>query len=283
MRNNAQLFPTGAFTSFRQASPHPGAGDVLVGAVFAGASALAAPLAALDTLLRPTRTKLVRAQLFRAHEGRTSGSSELDSIWFTRIAREGLRILLALGFADAVLRRVDLASDARVRGGNCVYAIYHTPWGRVLALWFARRPDGVLYSAGRWRERSGRAHVPCTWRGLRDLVLRIRDGSSAAVTADHFGSASARTAAASLLAREVHVSTGVARIAVAAGVPIVPVITRYRAGRLLVALGSEIDVQPSTVADATRRMTAVFDTELRRDPSGWENAHRFLSAACTAT
>ncbi|MBA3579356.1 MAG: hypothetical protein H0W42_05155 [Gemmatimonadaceae bacterium] len=279
MRNDAQLFPANVFTSFRQASAHPGAGDALVSAVFAGASALAAPLAALDELLRPARTKRVRAQLFRAHEGRTSGSHELASIWFTRIAREGLRILLALGFAGAVLRRVEIASDGRTRGGNCVYAIYHTPWGRVLALWLGRQPNGVLFSARRWLDRAGKAHVPCTWRGLRELVVRIREGSSAAVTADHFGNAGSHTTAVTLLARDVQMSTGIARIAVAANVPIVPVITRYRAGRLQIALGSEIDVQPLTVADATRRMTAVFDAELRRDPSGWEHTHRFLSRA----
>lgn len=279
MRNDAQIFPAGVFTSFPQTYADRGAGDALVSAVFAGASALAAPLAALDELLRPARTKSVRAQLFRAHEGRTSGSPELDSIWFTRIAREGLRILLALGFADAVLRRVELASDGRTRGGNCVYAVYHTPWGRVLALWLSRQPNGVLYSARRWLDRAGKAHVACTWRGLRELVVRIRDGSSAAVTADHFGIAGSHTTAVTLLGRDVHVSTGIARIAVAANVPIVPVMTRYRAGRLHIALGAEIDVQPCTIADATRRMTAVFDAELRRDPSGWEHAHRFLSRA----
>jgi lauroyl/myristoyl acyltransferase len=148
----------------------------------------------------------------------------------------------------------------------------------VLALWMARQSHGVLLSAQRWMERAGRAHVPCTWRGMRGLVDRVRRGRAAAVTADHFGAAGGRTTAASLLGRDVNVSTGVARIALAAGVPIVPVMTRYRRGKLRVVVCDPIPVHRSSVEAATRRMTSVFDAELRRDPSGWENVHRFLSS-----
>ena len=251
--------------------------DSIVGGVFAASTGLAAPLARLDAVLRPRRTAYARAALSQAHDGGTDGTAELRAIWFTRIAREGLRILLALGFADAVLRRVHVAGGVGALRGNCVYAIYHTPWGRVLALWLARQSDGVLLSAQRWVERAGRAHVPCTWRGMRGLVNRIRHGCPAAVTADHFGSAGIRTTSASLLGRDVNVSTGVARIALAAGAPIVPVMTRHGGGKLRVVVGAPIPVQRGEVEAATRRMTSVFDAELRRDPSGWEKAHRFLS------
>jgi hypothetical protein len=253
-------------------------GDSLVGGVFAAATFLAPPLAILDGMLRPKRTARARAALSRAHAGRTDGSAELEAIWFARSAREGLRLLLILGFADAVLRRVEVTGISPASGGNCVYAIYHTPWGRVLALWMERRTDGVLLSAQRWLKRAGRAHMPCTWRGLRELVDRISHGGSAAVTTDHFGPAGHHTTPALLLGRAVHVSTGVARIAAAAGVPIVPVVTRYRAGKLHVAFDAAIAVDEMGPASATRRVIAAFDAELRRDPSGWEHAHRFLSA-----
>ncbi|MEX0908402.1 MAG: hypothetical protein WDZ58_01455, partial [Gemmatimonadaceae bacterium] len=192
--------------------------DSIVGGMFAAATSLAAPLAKLDTMLRPRRTARARAALSRARDGRTDGSVELRAIWFTRIAREGLRILLWLGLADAVLRRVEVTGGVSALRGNCVYAIYHTPWGRVLAHWMARQSHGVVLSAQRWMERAGSAHVPCTWRGMRGLVDRVRRGRAAAVTADHFGAAGGRTTAASLLGRDVNVSTGVARIALAAGV-----------------------------------------------------------------
>lgn len=251
--------------------------DALVGAMLVMADRLARPAAVVDELLRPRRSARARERLCSLHRGTTDGSAELRAIWFARLAREGFRVLLTLGFAEAVLRRVVVAAPARL-SGSCVYAIYHTPWGRVLALWMARRSDAVVLSAQRWLDRAGKAHVPCTWRGLRELVRRIQAGSSAAVTADHFDSLADHSATASFLGREVELSTGVARIAAAAGVPIVPVVTRYRDGRVEVTLGQEIIVSKSSVADATRRVAAEFDAELRRDPSSWEQAHRFLSA-----
>ena len=282
MRSVAQAIAPAVFALPRQRLAAAVA-DSIVGGMFAAATALAAPMAKLDSLLRPGRTARARVALSAAHAGRTDGSAELRAIWFARIAREGLRILLALGFADAVLRRVEVTGGSSALGGNCVYAIYHTPWGRVLALWMARRSHGVLLSAQRWMERAERAHVPCTWRGMRELVEGIRRGRPAAVTADHFGAAGGRVTGASLLGRDVNVSTGVARIALAAGAPIVPVMARYADGKLRVVVCDAIPVRKGGVEAATRRMTSVFDVELRRDPSGWELAHRFLSAVPVAS
>jgi hypothetical protein len=275
---NAHVLATDVFGRACRRPATSDVGDALVGGVFAAATFLAPALAMVDGMLRPKRTARARAALSRAHAGRADGSAGLEAIWFARIAREGLRLLLVLGFADAVLRRVEVTGTSPASGGSCVYAIYHTPWGRVLALWMERRTDGVLLSAERWLKRAGRAHMPCTWRGLRELVDRISHGGSAAVTTDHFGPAGRHTTPALLLGRAVHMSTGVARIAAAAGVPIVPVITRYRAGKLQVAFDAAIAVDEVGAAAATRRVIAAFDAELRRDPSGWELAHRFLSA-----
>ncbi|MEX1185249.1 MAG: hypothetical protein WEA80_01495 [Gemmatimonadaceae bacterium] len=273
---NAHVLATDVLVRPRH-RPAAGIGDSLAGGVFAAATFLAPGLASLDGMLRSKRTARARAALSRAHAGRTTGSAELEAIWFARIAREGLRLLLVLGFADAVLRRVEVSGISRASERSCVYAIYHTPWGRVLALWMERQSSGVLLSAPRWLKRAGRAHVPCTWRGLRELVDRISHGGLAAVTTDHFGPAGAHTTPAILLGRAVHVWTGAARIAAAAGVPIVPVLTRYRAGRIQITFDAAIAVDEVGAAAATRRVIAAFDAELRRDPSGWEHAHRFLS------
>lgn len=278
MRNAAPLLAADIFAESAPTSRACMASDAIVGSVFRLALALAAPAAGVDRVLRPGRTARARARCSLAQPGSGDGSAELTAIWFARIAREGLRMLLALGLTEAVLRRVEIAGTDRVLGGNRLYAIYHTPWGRVLARWLELRSNGFLYSAQRWLDRAGESHVPCTWRGLRYLVERLKTGGAAAVAADHFGPARDDAVAASLLGRTVHVSTGVARIALAAGVPIVPVMTRYAAGKLQISLGEEIVVTRATVADATVRVTAAFDAELRRDPSEWDHAHRFLSA-----
>lgn len=277
MRNGAQVFSPDVFAPLARRTAGVEMDDAVVGAMLAMADRLAKPVAVVDEILRPRRSARVREQLCSVHGGTTDGSAELRAIWFARIAREGFRVMLLLGFAKAVLRRVHVVGPTRVNG-SCVYAIYHTPWGRVLALWMARQSDSVVFSAQRWLDRAGKAHVPCTWRGLRELVRRIKAGSCAAITADHFDSRADHSAAAWILGREVQVSTGMARIAAAACVPIVPVMTRYRNGRVELAMGPEIIVSESCVVDGTRRVIAVFDAELRRDPSSWEQVHRFLSA-----
>ena len=277
MRNATQVLTPDVVAPLGSRAAHVRLDDALAGAMLAVADRLAKPAALLDELLRPRRSARVRQRLHALHGGTSDGSRELRAIWFARIAREGFRVMLLLGLSEAVLRRVHVIGAARVNP-SCVYAIYHSPWGRVLALWMARRSDSVVFSAQRWLDRAGKAHVPCTWRGLRELVRRIRDGSSAAVTADHFRSRPGHSVPASLLDREVAISTGAARIAAAAGVPLVPVLTRYRHGRVEVVLGPEVMVGEGGAADATRRIAAEFDAELRRDPSSWEQAHRFLSA-----
>ena len=50
------------------------------------------------------------AQVARVHRGTSDGSMELTGIWFARIAREGVRLLLIMGFGDAVLRRVPVSA-----------------------------------------------------------------------------------------------------------------------------------------------------------------------------
>lgn len=277
MRNVTQVLTPGIIAPLGGRAAHVRLDDALVGAMLAVADRLAKPVALLDELLRPRRSARVRERLHALHRGTTNGSRELRAIWFARIAREGFRVMLLLGFSEAVIRRVHFVGPTRANR-SCLYAIYHSPWGRVLALWMARRSGSVVFSAQRWLDRAGKAHVPCTWRGLRELVRRMRDGSSAAVTADHFRSRPGHSVPASLLGREVAISTGAARIAAVARVPLVPVLTRYRHGRLEVVLGPEVVVSESGSADATRRIAAEFDAELRRDPSSWEQAHRFLSA-----
>lgn len=281
MRNAAQVLFPDILAPLGRRAARAGMDDALVGAMLVAADRMARPVAVIDELLRPRRSARLRERLHRLHGGTTDGSSELRGIWFARIAREGFRLMLLLGFAEAVLRRVRIVGHARTNP-SCVYAIYHTPWGRVLALWMARRSDSVVFSAQRWLDRAGKAHVPCTWRGLREVVRRIKAGSCAAVTADHFGPRPGHSTIISFLDREVEISTGAARMAAAAGVPLVPVVTRYRHGRVEVVLGPAIVVEESGVGDATRRVAAEFDAELRRDPSSWEQAHRFLSVECPA-
>lgn len=252
-------------------------GDVAVDTILWAADFLAAPLARLDSLLRPARNATVRARLRAIASGLVDDNSGMRAIWFSRAVREGFNILSMAGLERAVLRRVTLVGDHSALSRSCIFAIIHSPWDRVLARWLASQQGAVVFATGRWDERARGAHLPCNWRGIRKLVQHLRSGGVAAVTVDHFaGRASMFSTHASVLGRDVQVSTGAARLAVVAGVPLVPVTTRFRCDRLEIVIGDEIEVAAKTISSATRAVLATFDREVCRDPSIWANAHPFL-------
>ena len=270
--------PYPIFLPARHAPPAVRAGDAAVRGILALAGCLAAPAARIDAILRREKTERIREALSRAHGGRTDGAKELRSIWCARIAREGLHILDAWGLEQAILRRVVIVGDTEWLKGRCVFAVYHSPWGRVLARWLSLQPRAVLFATGRWAARAPGAQLSCSWRGIRKLVEHVRSGGSAAVTCDHFGD-NPHAVTASLLGREVRASSGAARMAAAAGVPLVPVAVRYANGRLEVRLGDRIPCGKDETNTAARAVVSHFDAELRADPSSWADVHRYLSRA----
>jgi len=238
------------------------------------AARVAAPVfSAADIVIRPLRTLRVFAAV-RAIGG--SPITVVRQIWFGRATRESLRIALQAGMSRAVLGRVTVTGNTTALERPCVYAIYHTPWGRAMAHWLRTRTRTALFATGRWEERARTAHLPCDPSGLRQLLRRLRSGGCAAITMDHF-SGSADSCAVTLMGRTVQVSTGVARIAIAAGVPIVPVIPRFLNGRIELHLGDTIEAGMKSPAQVTSAMFESFNAELHRDAGGWEGAFSFLS------
>lgn len=253
--------------------------DAVVASILAIADTLACPLAVIDAVLRPGVNSRVFSMLRAAKDGRTSGWPELKAIWLNRAAREGLRILSTVGFHHAVLRRVTLVGDPSVLSRSCIFAIVHSPWDRVLAHWIHGSRRAVVFATGRWEARAHGAHLPCNWRGIRKLVHHLRTGGVAAVTVDHFVAEPSKfSTRASMLGRGVNASTGAARIAAAAGVPIIPVSTRFARGKVQIILGSAMMVSEETVASATRELIKVFDSEVSHDPSLWAGSHKFLAS-----
>ncbi len=232
-------------------------------------------LTAADLVIRPVRS----ARVFKAVRAMDGSPFEtLARIWFGRATREALRIALRIGLDAAVMSRVALTGNVSAATGPCVYAIYHTPWGRVMANWLKNRPRTALYATGRWESRARSAHVACNPAGLRQVISALKRGENAAVTIDHF-TESGSSRAVSFLGRQVRASTGAARIARAAGVPVVPVTARFCNGRLELEIGERLGTGDKTPECVTAELFEAFDRETRRDPGGWEGSYGFLERA----
>lgn len=232
-------------------------------------------LSAVDAVIRPSRTMRIVASV-RAAGG--SPAEVIRQIWFGRTTRECLRIALQIGLSAAVLRRVIVTGNTAALTGPCVYAIYHTPWGRVMAHWLRGRSQTTLFATGRWESRARAAHLPCDRSGLRRLLTSLRGGACAAVTIDHFGSGPS-TCDVRMLGRSVSVSTGAARIASAACVPVVLVIPRFRDGALELNIGAPVETVAASPERITRKLFEAFNSEMKRDLSGWEGSYAFLEHA----
>jgi hypothetical protein len=241
-----------------------------------GVASLAGPLMGiLDAVFRPLRTATAAAALRRLGE---SPRAALRRIWTARTVREALRLLCAAGLERAAIRRVVLRGNTDALRTPAVLAIYHTPWGRLLGRWIAAQGNVVLLAAPHWSERAPGAHAPRSREGMRALLHALRSGRSAAVTIDHFGEGGRIVRESSVLGVPVTVCTGAARLAAAAGVPIIPVSFRWTGGFLEVHIGHRFTVTRDTVRVVTAALIAEFDRAVRADLSGWGNAHRFLGA-----
>jgi hypothetical protein len=249
-------------------------GDLLV-KIGIGLSLAAAPVLALaDCLLRPART----IALWRA--ARRAGMRpvrELRRIWFARAAREALRILGEAGLQEAVLRRIVVRGNKDALDQPAVFAVYHTPWARLLASWMSADRRVVLLAGGLWASRAPGVHATSDLRGMRHLLAELRRGRSAAVTIDHFGERGRITCRSEVLGFPVEACTGTSRLAAHAGLPLVPVALRWHRGRLEIWLGRRLTVTAELPAAGIDAALSEFNAALRCDLSSWDNAHRFLS------
>lgn len=252
-----------------------GACEVGLDCLLGTARYLAPVLSASDLILRPVRTWRVVESARRA--GR-SPFQVLRQIWFGRTTREALRIALQLGLSAAVLKRIVVTGNGAALAGPCVYAIYHTPWGRAMAHWLRGRAETALFATGRWEDRARAAHLPCDRSGLRRLLASLKGGGCAAVTIDHF-TTDGTSCTVEVMGRSTGVSTGAARIARAAGVPVVLVAPRFRNGAIELHIGEPIDTGSQSPDGITASLFESFDGEMKQDLGGWEGSYSFLERA----
>lgn len=234
----------------------------------------AAAYAVLDHAMQDAR---VRSRLTRCDGGWWLA---LRRIWSARLSRECLNTAMRIGLAEAVSRRVALA-DGQVPPSGCVLAICHSPWGRALALWNAAHPLALVKAAARWKSRGRAAYVGSGIAALRELHGRLRGGARVAVVIDCFDADDGPALA--FLGIPVRVGGGAARLARAAGVPIVPTRASLERGHIRVSFGPPIDATSLGVDESMRQVMRAFEATVRADPAAWDHLLPFARGAAPAT
>lgn len=194
-------------------------------------------------------------------------SQVLREIWLSRLLRETLTFLLKTSFRPTMLRLVD---DSFVRGigKSYVIAICHTPWARLLAEWCRVHDFALVLTEGPWASRMGYTTDP--GRGfseLRRVVRYLKTGGRVIVIADVF--AGSRSGPVRFLGRERTVSLLPGRLALLAGVPLLPVVAHFADGSLHVRFGSLLYAEERSPERSTQALLRFFEDEIRLRPAIW--------------
>lgn len=243
--------------------------------LFAGCRVCAALVAALHSLLVRCRLADVSPLISAAPAGR---ARTLRDIWFARLARESLVLILRTFLRQAALDRVTYALPPSHESG-CVIAVFHMPWARLLASWCCDSDLALIVAGDVWVRRAGGSVVPGGVAGLRRVIRHLRAGGRVVVMADF--PRARRGCTIRFLGQPWHASTFPARLAACAGVPLLAWNPSFDRGRLHLdpgpafAVGSLSEEQEAV----TRSVLAYFERTIRERPALWSYSLRLRTAA----
>lgn len=194
----------------------------------------------------------------------------LREIWLARLASKILKWAPKTPLCGSALALVACTVPTNPDTGQ-VIAICHTPWAGLLAEWCRRNDFALVLAEGRWIRRSGHVNVQGGVRGLLRLVRHLRGGGRAVVVGDVFSSS--RRCSVRFLGSDRLVSLFPARLAAAAGVPLLGVVPRFESGQVRIGAGPQFSVGPDPAEQrtATRNLLAFFEHVIRQTPAVWSD------------
>jgi hypothetical protein len=182
----------------------------------------------------------------------------LRALWFTRIGRELLAFCVRTPLHTAVERRVESAASESGPVG-VVVVMFHSPVDRLLRSWcFARGAAEIVH-----RQTRGIAE-------LRRLVRLVRSGGRVVVFVDAAPVSPGCTVG--LFGRRFEITLFPARLAAAAGVPLMPAIFVWTPASLSLRLGETQLVRRGRAAaeSASREVIRFFEAQLEKNPELWK-------------
>jgi Bacterial lipid A biosynthesis acyltransferase len=192
----------------------------------------------------------------------------LRSIWFVRLFRRVVSILVRTPLRTKTLRLVDFMSLATDTG--CVFVTCHTPWARLLMEWCLENDFALIIANIKSNQRAN--SIKKTGKGfieLRHLLRHLRSGGRIIIMVDVFNNLS--NCSAKFLERDYNVSLFPARLAKIADVPLMAVVPELRNGTIHFCTGPRFDLKivNSDSCTVMQNLLAFFEKEIRQNPSIW--------------
>jgi hypothetical protein len=211
---------------------------------------------------------ILHAQLAHLPESRRRS---LRACWFAYAVRELLPLVLRTSLRKAALARVFL-DRSRLPAGGVVIATIHPSWTKLLSQWCREHRVLVLVRGG-WSHELGEAAVGSRFEDLRRIIGSLREGGVLFVAADAF--VDREGCFVPFLGELRHASLLPARLARAAGVPIVAAVPVFHDGRITLATGSTLRAHAARDEDAvTRAVMADLEKLILEHPAAWNETLR---------
>jgi hypothetical protein len=203
----------------------------------------------------------------------------LHRLWSTRIAREVIAGILHTPLGPTLQSAISQEPGRPEFRSGCVLAVFHSPWGRLVAFWASRSNGTMLVASGGWASRIAIFQSRPGIGGIRTLLAALEEGRDIAVPADvrvHNHGVSIPFAG-----RTVMVSALPARLAAVAQVPLVPVIFRLTSSSVQVHFGPALQVgrTPASLRTATAELFTYYEAHVITDPSICSNVFRHRCVA----
>lgn len=193
----------------------------------------------------------------------------IRKIWLARMLRRSLSLFLRTPLRRGNIALVNCKLSLPQESG-CIITICHTPWARLLAEWCRVNNFALVLVGGPWIQRTGKVNIPGGgFIGLRKIVRHLHSGGRVIVIGDNLGRS--RCCPINFLGKECMASILPARLAAAAGVPLLAITPKLQDG--MVNLHNGITVGPELIQknqkEAIQNIFTFFEDEILRSPSIW--------------
>jgi hypothetical protein len=192
----------------------------------------------------------------------------LCKIWFSRVFRRTVSVLIRTPFRSKVLQLVDITFPVTDEG--CVITMCHTPWSRLLTQWCLKNDFAMIITGNKWNQRTSK--IRRNGKGfieLRQIIHHLRSGGKIIVMADLFNNL--KNCSSVFLDCHCNVSLLPVRIAKIAKVPVIAAVPELCGNSIKASYGPRFDFRNSTTELSSVMQTFLyfFETEIRRNPSIW--------------
>ena len=191
----------------------------------------------------------------------------LQSIWFVRLLRRTVSVLIRTPLNKNVLRLINIDPDSIVPGSVIVSC--HTPWARLLTQWCVKNNYAMIVGWGPWTKRASIARHATGFNELRNLTKYLLAGGRIVIMADIFNDLN--NCPVKFFEKPCNASLFPLRLARIANTSLVTVMPALENEAVQIHTGPQVSLNANNndPGKIMQTLLSFFEKEIKQDPSVW--------------